>query len=358
VNDREPRCAAHARRIVLLAALGTFAALPARLAAQGNVAVIAPPEDTLRSVTPTFVVQATGFSTAGPMRITLQLATSPAFSGSLALDTTIVTTRTTVTFSPSAALQEGAHIYYRALVVDAVGAQGASLAAGPKIVPPWITPIIAPPQVIGQPVRTRTPRFVWHSPQLSTPPGPWQYTIRITNVGLNTTQVTPVGSDTTYTPSRDLEPNAIYRWELEARVGKTVQATRVQSPSTFVVEDADSPIASTSLYPPFPNPFPSRVNDATCVWFDLRQSADVTLDVYDLRGMHVRRLLPNAEITSPVAAGRYGRGRTEFNEGCDRRFAWDGTDDRGSVVAEGVYLIRFRGDGVEQVKKVLFRGRP
>jgi hypothetical protein len=79
--------------------------------------------------------------------------------------------------------------------------------------------------------------------------------------------------------------------------------------------------------------------------------------VHDLRGLHVRRLLPNGDLAGPLQPGRYGRGRTECNEGCDRRIEWDGTDDRGSPVPEGVYIIYFRADGIVRTKKVLFRGR-
>jgi flagellar hook assembly protein FlgD len=42
--------------------------------------------------------------------------------------------------------------------------------------------------------------------------------------------------------------------------------------------------------------------------------------------------------------------------GCDPAFEWDGRDDRGDQVPAGVYLVRFKAEGVESVKKVVFRG--
>lgn len=343
----------------LVAAVLALGASAERLAAQqrGNVSVVAPPGDTLASVTPTFAVQGTDFPNPGPIRLTLQIAYNPSFTGQLAFDTTVVAPNGTIGIAPSIALASGQKIWYRAIGTDVNGVQAASAIAGPKTIPQWVTPI-GPPYVVAQPVRTRTPRFVWRSPQINSPPGPWQYTILITNVGLGTTEVTPVpGSDTTYVPSKDLEPNAFYTWAIRAQAGTSAQIATVPSPTRFLVEDSDVPIATTTLYAPFPSPFPSLAKDSTCLWFDLAKPSTVQLDIFDLRGLHVRRLLPNPALGATIPTGRYGRGRTELNEGCDARFAWDGTDDRGRFVPEGVYLVRLRGDGVDLTRKVVYRGR-
>ncbi len=320
----------------------------------GNVAVFAPPEEPLRSVTPTFVVQSTGFSSARPLRITLQLSTSPTFTGGVVLDTTF-SGDSVATVAPSFPLGPGAQVYYRASVVDPQGVTGASSIAGPKTVPAYVTPI-SPPVVVGQPVRTRTPRFVWRSPDINEPPGPWRYVVTITNVGTGASIVSTLLSDTTFVPGADLESNTTYRWSVEARVSRGPQAA-VAGPLPFVVEASDVPISITGMYPSFPNPFPTPARSATCIWFDLKQASTVKLDVYDLRGLHVKRILPNGDLSGVLPAARYGRGRTALNEGCDSRTTWDGTDDRGRHVPEGVYQILFAADGVRTSRKVLFRGR-
>jgi hypothetical protein len=46
----------------------------------------------------------------------------------------------------------------------------------------------------------------------------------------------------------------------------------------------------------------------------------------------------------------------EANQGCDTRVGWDGRDGRGRVVPAGVYLLRFRADGIDQRRRILFRG--
>lgn len=309
--------------------------------------------ETLRSVTPPFVVNATGFGGVRPLRIRLQVGTDSRL-GSVALDTTLLAD-SIVAIVPNRALPSDSRVFYSATVTDPnSGLTATSPITGPNVVPPWVTPV-SPPTVVGQPVRTRSPRFVWRSPAVSEPPGPWSYTLII---------ITPLGSvenfvgpDTSFTP-QDLESNAVYRWSVRATLPRSGQGEVVPSPFTFVVEDVMVSIATTELYRPFPSPFPGIVpqNPGTCVWFDLKNESVVELEVTDLRGLHVRRLVPNAEVVGRLAPGRYGRGRTEFNEGCDQRFLWDGTDDRGVYVPEGVYVIRFRGDGVQRFRRVVFRG--
>jgi hypothetical protein len=113
---------------------------------------------------------------------------------------------------------------------------------------------------------------------------------------------------------------------------------------------------TTLLYQNFPNPFPTATSRATCVWFDLRVTGEVRLDVFTLRGVHVRSLVPGHDVLGRLGPGRYGRG-LNGTSGCDPRFAWDGTGDDGREAPAGVYLIRLRADGRDAVRKALFQGR-
>jgi hypothetical protein len=352
-RGRLPGGVARVATCLAVAIVGTL--LAPRLGAQprrGNVALVGPPGDSLRSVTPTFSVLATNFLIGGPLRVTLQIDTTSRFTGVRDLDVAITTSDSNPTLAPTRALPEAARVYFRAIVSDPSGVEDTSATVGPKFSALWIA-TVAPPNVIGQPVNTRRPRFVWRSPQVNEPPGPWSYTLTVTNLGQSA--VTPVGSDTSFVPPNDLLPNAIYTWTVEASL-RNGQRKRIAGTS-FVIEDPAIPVASTLLYQNFPNPFPSLINAGTCIWFDLKKPSVVSLDVLDLRGLHVRRLLPNNNLNGLLPAGRYGRGRVEENEGCDRRVEWDGTDDNGAVVPEGVYIIRFRGDGEVQYRKALFHGR-
>lgn len=70
----------------------------------------------------------------------------------------------------------------------------------------------------------------------------------------------------------------------------------------------------------YPNPF----NGNTSISFDLNQSIypGAQLKIYNVRGQLVRNLQP---------AG-------------NSNFSWDGRDNKGSAVAEGIYMYRLEAD--------------
>jgi hypothetical protein len=67
-----------------------------------------------------------------------------------------------------------------------------------------------------------------------------------------------------------------------------------------------------------PNPF----NPRTTIRFELSQSQRAWLDIFDVRGHHVRRL-----VDRPLDAGEHTT-------------VWDGTDDDGRSLPSGLYLYR------------------
>ena len=121
----------------------------------------------------------------------------------------------------------------------------------------------------------------------------------------------------------------------------------------------DEPPRTTNLYQNFPNPFPASGSLTTCVWFDLARTADVLIQVLDIRGNVVRTLVPSGEIQTRQPAGRYGRltGNVPDGSGCDERLTWDGVASDGRTVPAGVYLLRMRADGTEVTRRMLFLGR-
>jgi hypothetical protein len=118
----------------------------------------------------------------------------------------------------------------------------------------------------------------------------------------------------------------------------------------------DSVPPVTLLYQNFPNPFPALGQDVTCLSFDLATAGEVQLDILDLRGSPVRRLVPGPGWTSMLAPGRYGRSAAGGLP-CDPRLTWDGRADDGRDVPAGVYLYKLRASGVTQFRRIVFRGR-
>lgn len=90
--------------------------------------------------------------------------------------------------------------------------------------------------------------------------------------------------------------------------------------------DDEAPISNASAgltLTVSPNPFNPRAE----IRFHLQQDQAVTLDVYDVRGRRVRRLLAGTQ-----SAGEY-------------HVTWEGDDDHRSPVASAVYWIRLIVDG-------------
>jgi hypothetical protein len=95
-----------------------------------------------------------------------------------------------------------------------------------------------------------------------------------------------------------------------------------------------APPAQLELAPNRPNPF----NPSTTIAYGLPQAAPVRLEIFDVRGRALRRL-----VDAPTAAGRHTA-------------VWDGRDSRGREVPSGVYFYRLRaGDAVLARRMLLVR---
>ncbi|MDP3910458.1 MAG: FlgD immunoglobulin-like domain containing protein, partial [Gemmatimonadales bacterium] len=87
-----------------------------------------------------------------------------------------------------------------------------------------------------------------------------------------------------------------------------------------------------ALHQNVPNPF----NPTTSITFDVPAGgARVNLDVYDVRGRLVARLVD----------GRQSPGR--------KQVTWDGTDRRGQHVSSGVYFYMLQAPSFRQTRKMV-----
>ncbi len=106
----------------------------------------------------------------------------------------------------------------------------------------------------------------------------------------------------------------------------------------LAAKDSDAQLQESTFVPAafalaqnYPNPF----NPSTTIHFDVPQTGDVTLSIYNLRGQLVRTL-----VSGVVAAGRH-------------QILWDGADERGVHVASGIYLYRLQADGFTAIRKLV-----
>ena len=126
-----------------------------------------------------------------------------------------------------------------------------------------------------------------------------------------------------------IQANADSACAKSSMVGFTnCQVVGINDPLTQAVPDA------FALYANYPNPF----NPTTTIRYDLKESVDVKLEIYNVLGEKVRTL-----VNAREAAGR-------------KKVVWDGRNDRGQVVSSGIYIYRLQaGDFVQSRKMMLLK---
>ncbi|MFQ5769614.1 MAG: LamG-like jellyroll fold domain-containing protein [bacterium] len=95
--------------------------------------------------------------------------------------------------------------------------------------------------------------------------------------------------------------------------------------------NTDAIPVQNQLFPNFPNPF----NPRTTIRYDVRESGEVRLEIYNLLGQKVRTL-----INQYQTAGR-------------KYVAWNARDDSGNQVANGVYISVLKMDNFVDKKKMI-----
>jgi len=85
------------------------------------------------------------------------------------------------------------------------------------------------------------------------------------------------------------------------------------------------------LYPNHPNPF----NPSTRITFTLPQKSPVRLNVYNVQGVLIKRLVERTEESGVFSV------------------TWDGTDTNGKTVPSGIYLCTMKASGFQQTIRML-----
>ncbi len=105
------------------------------------------------------------------------------------------------------------------------------------------------------------------------------------------------------------------QFDVEVIAGQT---TQLDFTMITVGNEDDYLILATAMHGNYPNPF----NPSTTISYDLKEASPVKLEIFNLKGQLVRRL-----VNETKAAGAY-------------RIAWDGKDDKGNEVGSGIYQYR------------------
>ncbi len=127
---------------------------------------------------------------------------------------------------------------------------------------------------------------------------------------------------------RDFEDNARF----EIANGLVFDPSQLANPLAGGVLDIQTTPTEFALLQNFPNPF----NPETTIGYELAESADVTLQIYNVVGQVVRTLI----AAEPQSVGRY-------------QVRWDGMDDRGTSVSSGIYFYQISAGKFQDVRKLM-----
>ena len=100
----------------------------------------------------------------------------------------------------------------------------------------------------------------------------------------------------------------------------------------FVDEENELPTTSPLLCLSFPNPF----NNTTLVKYGLHKGENVLIEIYNLQGQRVKKLLGNKIETPGI-----------------HRITWDGKGSSGEELPNGVYFIHFRAEEHSTTEKLI-----
>ena len=337
------------RHAALALVVGLMAGVTNRGIAQAVSVSLAVVNDSI-SPAPQILVQGiAGPPSLGPYTVTLEAALEPLFRAPFFVRSS---SNLSASFQVDSLLPERTVVFFRARIFDRLGNAQEQVRSFP--VRSWVR-LVSPTRSVNDVLFTRQPTFVWSSPPVTLPPGPWTYQITITNSANGQVRQFTV-NDTTFVPPTPLEACTSYRWSLHAIMvnGPASDQVTANSPGTFVIQTAECPTA-TLLYQNFPNPFGGGLQPNTCFWFDLAHRANVSLAIYDIRGRHVRTIVPGL-LPAQLDSGAYGR-QSGTEGGCDSRLQWDARDAAGRTVPPGVYLAIFVADGLRSTIKILYRGQ-
>jgi subtilisin family serine protease len=307
------------------------------------------PGNTLTTLGPTFTWEAPLRHPAISALFRLEIASDPAFTNVVYADT--IRDRTTLTMTRP--LRPGSY-FWRVVATAFPGITRITPVAGPFVMPDWVR--LTTLNLPQNPPQSSTPTFTWQPLEASPPIGPLTFEVQVLNAQTGrVVQTINAGTNTSVTPTNALAPNITYNWRVIARTAPQIGMADTTAGGNFLVDTDEHPPA-TLLYQNFPNPFPrpELALSETQIWFDVTTRTEIDLAIYDLRGRLVKRLIPAEPSCGAVflEPGQYGRGDDDSDACVLTR--WDGRAQSGEQVGRGVYILRLRAGGTDQVKRIVY----
>ena len=138
--------------------------------------------------------------------------------------------------------------------------------------------------------------------------------------------------------ARGIDSATIETWIAQARLADDGSIAFRQAITNLEVLLASMIPSETALLPNYPNPF----NPETWIPYQLATPAEVTLTIYDMSGGTVRRL----EVGLQAAGSYQSRSRALY---------WEGRNQYGESVANGIYFYTLKTSEFTATRKMLIR---
>ncbi len=131
----------------------------------------------------------------------------------------------------------------------------------------------------------------------------------------------------------DTPPSAGKYWYMLEVVSLDGQTEELGTIVTTVMSSVETNVIPKefALYQNYPNPF----NPTTTIKYDLPKDSYVTIDIYDILGNRVKRL-----VHDNIQAGAHS-------------VVWDATNDFGSKVSTGIYMYRITAGDFSKIHKMI-----
>ena len=217
------------------------------------------------------------------------------------------------------------HIIPHYYSVSAVYPTGESI-----LITDWISHInLSPPTDLSGTSEPQSVKLTWQKPQPHLINGDLiGYKVYRNGVAISGIVENEVYDDTSAVGFAD--NTYVVRAVYENPPGESIPSNEI---SVYFTSEDDHiiPVVKTELLSNFPNPF----NPETIIRFNLANNSNVILDIYNIRGQRVHRLVND----------RFDSGRHSV--------IWNGTDDNGRNVGSGVYFYRMQTETFSDVKKMM-----
>jgi len=187
--------------------------------------------------------------------------------------------------------------------------------------------------------------WVWYTNSLGNNPNQDYWDVQVTSDGTNWVNLEHTTNSTNAWAQRTFNLQDYITLSQNVRLRFVAQDTGSASLVEALIDDfillvqeappaaAFEPKADLSLRLQEPSPNPGRGGSA--IRFRVGERTDLRIQLFDAQGALVRTL-----IDGPVAPGAY-------------RLDWDGRSASGHPVGTGVYFVRLRASGVDQVKELV-----